>query len=334
MALLRDENDFADAIANAARATGLNPVFIEKDYWVTQVLRALHAEFPGAFLMKGGTSLSKGVGLIERFSEDIDILVTPAARASVRDREGRLRTITVTVAERLGLEWRERRAPGRGRDAHRADEFIYAEQVGGAVLAAVQTGVVLLETGYAGGREPSAMIRITPLLCDALGLDPDEFDDTREFEIQALAPERTLVEKLFALHHLATVFDADEEPRAADEPGEVEEEEEPRLGRHYYDIHQLLGDSSTRQALARDREEFDRLVADVEALSRRHFGGTTLRPEGGFAASPAFSPERGSEVRRWLERHYDDARGLIPRDATFPRFGDVLRRVEQYRDLL
>ena len=102
----------------------------------------------------------------------------------------------------------------------------------------------------------------------------------------------TLIDKLFTLHHLATVFEPAhprEEPEADEAVGHAEEEEQPRLGRHYYDIHQLLGDAPTRQALARDREEFDRMVADVEAFLRRHFGGTTPRPEEGFAASPAFA---------------------------------------------
>lgn len=59
---------------NVAIATGLPPVSIEKDWWVTQVLKALYSlPYSHHTSFKGGTSLSKCWGLIERFSEDIDL---------------------------------------------------------------------------------------------------------------------------------------------------------------------------------------------------------------------------------------------------------------------
>lgn len=109
MGLLRDDPEFATALGQAARDLGdLDPSFVEKDYWVTQVLRALHAEYPGAFLFKGGTSLSKGYGIIERFSEDVDILVVPPAGASNREREAHLRAITGAIAAHLDCRGRRR----------------------------------------------------------------------------------------------------------------------------------------------------------------------------------------------------------------------------------
>jgi hypothetical protein len=62
MALFRDDPKFAAGITEAASRLGLTRPFVEKDYWVTQVLRALHLVFPGQFLLTGGTSLSKGYG--------------------------------------------------------------------------------------------------------------------------------------------------------------------------------------------------------------------------------------------------------------------------------
>ena len=65
------------AISSAALKTGLLPSSIEKDWWVTQVLRALHTlPYSNHIAFKGGTSLSKCWGLIERFSEDIDIAIS------------------------------------------------------------------------------------------------------------------------------------------------------------------------------------------------------------------------------------------------------------------
>ncbi len=99
MTLLRDNaDDFAGAIDNAARELQLAAEFVEKDYWVTQVLRALHKHYGGWFVFKGGTSLSKGYNLIDRFSEDVDILVNPAKDDSAKSREDLLLAMTAVAA--------------------------------------------------------------------------------------------------------------------------------------------------------------------------------------------------------------------------------------------
>ncbi|MDR6566936.1 nucleotidyl transferase AbiEii/AbiGii toxin family protein [Chitinophaga ginsengisegetis] len=68
------------SLNQAAVKSGVIPVAIEKDWWVTLVLKALFTTpNEGHFIFKGGTSLSKGFGLIERFSEDIDIALSPEA---------------------------------------------------------------------------------------------------------------------------------------------------------------------------------------------------------------------------------------------------------------
>lgn len=74
-------------IAETATETGMTEKAVEKDWWVTLILRAIFT-LPMAehFVFKGGTSLSKGWGLIERLSEDIDIALAPEAF----DREYRL----------------------------------------------------------------------------------------------------------------------------------------------------------------------------------------------------------------------------------------------------
>lgn len=281
MPLLRDDPEFPDAIRRAARELGnLDPSFVEKDYWVTQILRALQTSFPSGFTFKGGSSLSKGYKIIERFSEDVDILVVPLANASARDAENHLRAITAAVAASVDLEWEEARKPGRGHDGSRGDFIRYDPCVEAAVKVGIGPGPVLLETGYGGGHEPSEMVKITPILCEPLGIDPEGYDDTRPFRVRALEPRRTLIEKLFAIHHVATLF----------EGGEVRSEE--RFSRHYYDIYKLLEHRPTLNRLRNHREEFAHLVQEVERLSRIHFGGTTPRPVTGFADSPAFTPDR------------------------------------------
>jgi hypothetical protein len=66
-------------IRETAARRGLQPVMVEKDFWVSWTLAVLfaHPEFGGQLVFKGGTSLSKVFGVIERFSEDIDLSVSP-----------------------------------------------------------------------------------------------------------------------------------------------------------------------------------------------------------------------------------------------------------------
>jgi hypothetical protein len=76
----RPVSDQALFIRETAARRGLLPVMVEKDFWVSWTLAVLfaHPEFGGQLVFKGGTSLSKVFGVIERFSEDIDLSVSPA----------------------------------------------------------------------------------------------------------------------------------------------------------------------------------------------------------------------------------------------------------------
>lgn len=72
MYLHEDKGKFKELIEQVSEETGKTVVVIEKDYYVTMILRLLSKELPNV-VFKGGTSLSKGFKAINRFSEDIDI---------------------------------------------------------------------------------------------------------------------------------------------------------------------------------------------------------------------------------------------------------------------
>lgn len=75
----RTAEDQATIIREAAAKRGISAVMVEKDFWVSWTLAVLfaHPEFSEQLVFKGGTSLSKVFGVIERFSEDIDLSVSP-----------------------------------------------------------------------------------------------------------------------------------------------------------------------------------------------------------------------------------------------------------------
>ena len=73
---LHERRDFDQLLAVVADERGLGPMLVEKDYWIMHCLWGLQAQ-GFRFELKGGTSLSKGFGIIHRFSEDIDIRIEP-----------------------------------------------------------------------------------------------------------------------------------------------------------------------------------------------------------------------------------------------------------------
>ena len=76
MTLHHNKDLFQDAVLIAAQQKGIREVYIEKDYWVTLALKTIFTDAIGQdVVFKGGTALSKCFQLIDRFSEDIDVVV-------------------------------------------------------------------------------------------------------------------------------------------------------------------------------------------------------------------------------------------------------------------
>jgi hypothetical protein len=95
---------------------------------------------------------AKGYNLIERFSEDVDVLVSPAKGDSAKSRERLLLAMVEGVATEMGVEWTAARDPGRGTSAHRADVLVYPRLPRrGTIVVPIEDRGVLLETGFAGG---------------------------------------------------------------------------------------------------------------------------------------------------------------------------------------
>lgn len=80
---LHERRDFDQLLAVVANDRGLDTMLVEKDYWIMHGLWGLQAQ-GFVFELKGGTSLSKGFGVIHRFSEDIDIRIEPPADMDVK----------------------------------------------------------------------------------------------------------------------------------------------------------------------------------------------------------------------------------------------------------
>ena len=80
---LHRHKDFASLLRIVADQMKVQPVLVEKDYWIMHCLYGLQ-QLEMAFELKGGTSLSKGYRIIKRFSEDIDIRIEPPKAMEVK----------------------------------------------------------------------------------------------------------------------------------------------------------------------------------------------------------------------------------------------------------
>ena len=249
----------AEVFGEVAARKGVAPVIIEKDFWVCWALRRVFelADRLPAPLFKGGTSLSKGYGLIERFSEDVDISLDrhalgfaderdPAcAELSGKVRKGLLKELKETADQYVGDELLHTLNDcfliGLGAevfslsvDDDEAQTLLFSYPVGerrdDATLGYVKP-VVRLEFGVRSDHDPSEKIQVTPYAAEEF---PDLFE-APETIVKVLAAERTFWEKATILHALAHA--------AVDrEPGE-------RKSRHLYDLAQLARSDVRGRAL-------------------------------------------------------------------------------------
>lgn len=271
--LLRSDLDELDVyVTRIADATGIPSAHIEKDYWVTEVLRGAAAtsrETRCSVVFKGGTSLSKAHHLIQRFSEDVDLIaVLPAG--GVKAKDSALKAFVAGAASVTGLT-PETDEGTTTKGVKRTSVFAYPTVHGSGVL---RPGV-LMELGTRGGALPQRRLAIQSLItehAESIGL-PVDFEEAEPVSILVLEPVRTLVDKLVLLHHAAT--DGDDARRAS-------------TARHYYDVDRLLRNDDVLAQLS--DPPIDVLAREVCAHSRAAGLPTADRPKGGFASSPAWDP--------------------------------------------
>lgn len=202
--LLRDEQDLAALCGQAGSILRLPSGVIEKDHWVAQALRALQAAHPREFIFKGGTSLSKGFALIERFSEDIDILVRDDGTTAKKAKYDRLKAMSKAAAKAV-VNSASSRLGGDNSGTYRIELLHYGRATEGPALMLPN---IRLDIGVLGGVEPHGMRRIGTLLGEVLSaarnVDIAAFDDLIPFEVPVLHPGRTPVEKLLMVHTATT----------------------------------------------------------------------------------------------------------------------------------
>lgn len=232
---LHDRKDFDQLLALVADSRGLDPMLVEKDYWIMHCLWGLQAQ-GFHFELKGGTSLSKGFGVIHRFSEDIDIRIEPPSGMEVKT--GRHHDKPAHVESRrafydaLAASIRVPGIVGVERDTLFDDDkmrsagirLVYAPRA--AALAGVKDGI-LLELGF-DDTAPNRPVTISSWALDVAIERGIKVLDNRAVAVACYAPTHTFVEKL---QTISTKYRRLDEAQAFP----------ANFLRHYYDVYCLLG---------------------------------------------------------------------------------------------
>lgn len=231
---LHERRDFDQLLAIVANDRGLDPMLVEKDYWIMHGLWGLQAQ-GFVFELKGGTSLSKGFGVIHRFSEDIDIRIEPPADMDVKT--GRNQDKPAHIASRLAYyDELAKRISIPGIDSVERDTFFDDEKMRSAGIrltysprAATLSGVkdgILLELGF-DDTAPNRPVTISSWAMDFVMDRGVQVFDNRAVDVPCYAPTHTFVEKLQTIStKYRRLAEAKEFPA--------------NFLRHYYDVYCLL----------------------------------------------------------------------------------------------
>jgi len=269
-----------EIIRRVQAENGLNRQIIEKDWWVTAVLRALFSlPYAGHISFKGGTNLGKCWHLINRMSEDADIAIDReflgfSGTLSKTQISDKLRRASCSfVREKLQYDL--------------AEQLVRNGIDGGTFTVSVNitpvttTDPEIIEVAYRPAFEDTAYIR-SKVIVEVSGRSMSEpvtsvrlhsfIDDVftqapfteTDFEVQAVVPQRTFLEKIFLLHEEFS------------KPKEMIRTE--RMSRHLYDIGQIMDTPVAEEAL-QNKELYQSVVEHRRIfIGLRGFDYTTLRP--------------------------------------------------------
>lgn len=246
-----DKELFRDIVQLTSERLHVAEDIIEKDYYVTMILKILsNAKYMVVF--KGGTSLSKAFGIIDRFSEDIDITFTEHLGEA---RRKRLKyEILQPISEELGLKIRNWDSIESDKDYNHYD--YYYESISSNPLGNLPP-YVKLETALMSYAFPTVECEINNYINIALSEEESELlkkYSLQPFTMRVQALERTLIDKIFAICDYYMLGRAN------------------RYSRHLYDIYMLskhvTKDDAFRNLVREVREQRKRMDEKITPSSK------------------------------------------------------------------
>lgn len=234
MNLHSNPSDFSELIRLASAHFKIVPAFIEKDYWITHVLKQLsNYQDANHVVFKGGTSLSKGYHLINRFSEDIDLAMMEN-NLSGNALKKKIRTVEKVITSDLS----EIIIPGitsKG-SMFRKALYEYPAVIQNKIDITVPSRIIIEINSFANPY-PFVKQTIISFIANYLELmghgDLLEMYDLNSFSLNVLDKKRTMVEKIVSLVRFSFSSDAVKSISTKI--------------RHFYDLYYLANDSECQE---------------------------------------------------------------------------------------
>jgi predicted nucleotidyltransferase component of viral defense system len=251
MKLHQDKQTFTQAILASAEYFKIQEIFIEKDYWVTYVLKNLsQSAHKNKVVFKGGTSLSKAYRLINRFSEDIDLAIIQEKGTSGNAIKNLIKDIETEIIKDL-VEIDTPGTTSKG-SKFRKTVFEYPKITEGGNFGQAKDKL-LVEINSFANPHPYSDMPVQSMIADYLiqtgRKDIVESYNLKSFTINVLGLERTLTEKILSLVRASY----SENPMG----------EFTARVRHIYDLHFILSKENMREFVA--SKNFKKTIQDVLA---------------------------------------------------------------------
>ena len=306
------EKDKKALFHNTAAKMGMTDAVIEKDFWVCFMLDYLfhRSAWKSNIAFKGGTSLSKSYGLIERFSEDIDLILDWRVLGYEKDEPWEERSNT-----KQDIFNKE---AGTKTEAFLKNEFMptviadLKNELGCNVNCYIDDDddtsilpVIRLEIGALAAWTPAAEKTITPYAAEQYG----RLFKQPSTEILTVLPKRTFWEKVTILHREAY------RPENSTVP--------TRYSRHYYDLY-CMANSSVKIEAFSDLDLLDKVVRFKDKFYRCSWAKYDEAKPGTMKLIPS---EKNIKA---LKDDYEHMKNMIYGEK--PDFGVILEAVKKLED--
>jgi len=306
----------SELFSETAAQRGMTPAIVEKDFWVTWTLDKLfsHPDLSRILMFKGGTSLSKVFGLIERFSEDVDLILdwrmftgeNPEANRS-KSKQQKLNSqinelAQQYIAEELLDQVNRCIAPVCESVVAAADPHVLHVRYPGVFDDDYLRPEILLEIGPLASWVP---FDVYPIRSYAAEQFPEVFERS-DCRVKAIKAERTFWEKVTILHHEA------HRPEGSMQP--------PRYSRHYYDLAKMAGSPVREVALANLG-----MLESVVSFKQQFYPRTWARYDLAIPGHLKLVPE--GHVLEAVKKDYRAMANMIFGD--YPPIEEVLRLLQE-----
>lgn len=320
-------NEINEVILSTAKKLNLPEIIVEKDLWVSYILMYLfkYSKFKNQFQFKGGTSLSKGYNIINRFSEDVDIILNPNAidenldNIATLDSKTKQNKYKNELIEKSISFYKEHLIPEMEQHFNNnikhkikvsldEDEIAIYVDYPSLLNNNYIVNKVKIEISPLAGWEPNE----TKLLDSYIAMTyPNLFDESKYF-VKVTTPDRTFVEKIFILHREAKRINWSN----------------IRYSRHYYDVYKMYKEYYKEDLSTIDEKIYDKVRNFNESYYYQSWAKYHEAKKGSFRLIP------NQNYLNSLKKDFTQMKDMIYNEDKLLSFDDIIEVIQKIENEL